>query len=453
MPHDAAPADRESWDVIVIGAGPAGSLAARQLALAGSSVLLVDKAAFPRHKVCGCCLNASALHTLNSVGLGAIPIKLNAVPLDSLILAARGRRATLTTANGVALSRHALDNALIQAAIDAGASFQSSTVATVEQQHGDVERVTLRLNPIAGATTRVGSATRVVPSVPIESQLSEAFSRSFLPDTPAPRAAQCSGGWWHPQSVHPIPTHLPSTLSARCLIIADGLSGSSLANRPEFAVTHRPGSLIGAGAILDEHDTPRHYPRGSIFMSIGPHGYVGAVRLEDNRLNIAAALKSSFVQSCKGVGPALSQIIARAEMPDIPALRNTRFHGTPHLTRRRRTLHSPSIIVLGDAAGYVEPFTGEGMAWALASAVASLPYSLALARGEKSPAKSWTAAYSQLIAPRQRVCRAVSCILRHELLSAGLISALSHWPSLASSALRRVESPALRSASLAGAAR
>jgi 2-polyprenyl-6-methoxyphenol hydroxylase-like FAD-dependent oxidoreductase len=45
-----------SYDVIIIGAGPAGSLCARHLSRQGHSVLLLDKAQFPRPKICGDCL-------------------------------------------------------------------------------------------------------------------------------------------------------------------------------------------------------------------------------------------------------------------------------------------------------------------------------------------------------------------------------------------------------------
>src|SRR5262245_23559213 len=54
-----AEAVRVVWDVAVVGAGPAGSLAARELARRGASVLLVDRSPFPRPKVCGSCLNAA----------------------------------------------------------------------------------------------------------------------------------------------------------------------------------------------------------------------------------------------------------------------------------------------------------------------------------------------------------------------------------------------------------
>ena len=47
---------QKSWDVIVIGAGVAGGLAAFDCARRGLRVLLVEKRSFPRWKVCGCCL-------------------------------------------------------------------------------------------------------------------------------------------------------------------------------------------------------------------------------------------------------------------------------------------------------------------------------------------------------------------------------------------------------------
>ena len=58
-----------NWDVVIIGAGPAGAIAAVHLADAGHQVLLLDKDQFPRKKVCGDGLLADAVKCIDSVGI------------------------------------------------------------------------------------------------------------------------------------------------------------------------------------------------------------------------------------------------------------------------------------------------------------------------------------------------------------------------------------------------
>ena len=57
------------FDVIISGAGPAGSVAATVLSRAGARVLLVDRARFPRDKLCGDTINPGALAVLRRLGL------------------------------------------------------------------------------------------------------------------------------------------------------------------------------------------------------------------------------------------------------------------------------------------------------------------------------------------------------------------------------------------------
>ena len=64
MSSPASEAVRAEWDAVIIGAGPAGAMAAHELARAGHSVLLIEKSKWPRWKVCGCCLNLNALDAL-----------------------------------------------------------------------------------------------------------------------------------------------------------------------------------------------------------------------------------------------------------------------------------------------------------------------------------------------------------------------------------------------------
>ena len=59
------------FDVVIVGAGPAGSAAAILLARAGWSVALVERQRFPRRKVCGECIAASNLALLDALGVGA----------------------------------------------------------------------------------------------------------------------------------------------------------------------------------------------------------------------------------------------------------------------------------------------------------------------------------------------------------------------------------------------
>ena len=105
------------WDAVVVGAGPAGALAARESARRGLRVLLVDREAFPRWKVCGCCLSGRALGTLAGVGLADLPHRHGALPLREVRLAARHRDAVVALPDGVALSRQTLDAALVEAGI------------------------------------------------------------------------------------------------------------------------------------------------------------------------------------------------------------------------------------------------------------------------------------------------------------------------------------------------
>ena len=118
-------------DVVVVGAGPAGSITALALARGGASVLLVDKSTFPRAKVCGCCVNPRALETLRSSGQGQLTARLGAVPLTSLTLGCDGRHATIRHPLGVAVSREAFDMALVTAAREHGVAFHPATTASL----------------------------------------------------------------------------------------------------------------------------------------------------------------------------------------------------------------------------------------------------------------------------------------------------------------------------------
>lgn len=216
-----------------------------------------------------------------------------------------------------------------------------------------------------------------------------------------------------------------TTVRTRLVLACDGLKSGLLAGRPDVAADSR----IGLGAVTD---AGADYPPGIIHMACGEHGYAGLVRVEDGRLNIGAALDPAWVKRRGGAAAAVAELLREAEFPAIGALPDTRWRGTPELTRRRARLGAPRVLALGDAAGYVEPFTGEGMAWAIAAAGAIEPFALEAAeRWRDDCIDRWTAAYDALIGRRQRACRGVAGLLRRPRLAAGVVALADAVPAVA----------------------
>jgi flavin-dependent dehydrogenase len=375
-----AAADRD-WDAAVVGAGPAGAVAARELARRGLAVLLIDRSAFPRPKVCGCCLNNTALGTLAAVGLGELVGRCGAVPLDRVRLASDGRSAEVRLPGGVALSRETLDAALVREAIAAGASF------------------------LPNATARIGP----------ETQLHVALR---------PNAGAAEHG-----ATVPIRGH--------AVIAAVGLNGQLFVTETNRQVSVE-GSRIGAGAVADA--APDFYHSGAIFMAVGKGGYVGLVRVEDGRLDVAAAFDASFVRDTGGLGFAAAAVLHQAGTPAVPGLEALSWRGTPALTRAPRRVAGERWFAVGDAAGYVEPFTGEGMGWAVASAVAVAP--LAARPWHPGLTREWEATHARLIRSRQATCRAAARVLRSPRLSRWAVRLLSVAPVLARPVVAALNRPA-----------
>ena len=376
-----ADAVAREWDVLIVGAGPAGAFAAHALARCGLRVLLVDKAAFPRYKVCGACLNPRALAVLNAAGLGTLAERCGAEPIKAFHAAIRGRDLTLAVPGGVALSREVFDAALIQAAVGAGAQFLPGTGACL------------------GAGTKPAAELR--------------------------QGLQCGA------------------VSSRLVLCADGLGSRLIRAAVKDAPRVAQDSRVGAGVIVAP--APAFYESGVIFMACGARGYVGLVRVEDGRLNVAAAFDREFVRTLGGAGTAAAAILNEVGWPPIPKLAEEVWRGTARLTVRPPCLASERVFVLGDAAGYVEPFTGEGIAWALASAEAVVPLALrAVRRWDPARIADWECAYRRVIG-RRVLCHAAAGILRRPGLTRAAFSILARIPGLAAPLLKVLNHrPAMR---------
>jgi flavin-dependent dehydrogenase len=127
------------YDAVIIGAGPAGSAAARLLAQAGWRVALVEKAAFPRRKVCGEFISATTMPVLKACGV-AVPFIAAAGPAVTRIGAYAGD-AMLTAPReqlwGRALGREHLDTMLRDAAVSAGATLYQPAEVMELQPDGE----------------------------------------------------------------------------------------------------------------------------------------------------------------------------------------------------------------------------------------------------------------------------------------------------------------------------
>src|SRR5689334_19345928 len=114
-------------DVLIVGGGPAGSVAGAILARAGARVRIVDRASFPRDKLCGDTVNPGTLARLHALGVGA-EVERRGLRVDGMIVT--GGRGVRVDGRypagrwGRAILRREFDWLLLRAAIDAGCRFE-----------------------------------------------------------------------------------------------------------------------------------------------------------------------------------------------------------------------------------------------------------------------------------------------------------------------------------------
>ena len=279
-----------------------------------------------------------------------------------------GRAASLPLPPGIAISRLRLDSILVQHAIEAGVRFLPATRATLERPTRRGRDLVLRN-----------------------------------------RSARC-------------------IVEARVVLDCGGLA-TRLESDPDWRIA--PRARIGVAATLPE--APAGYGSGIIHMACAAHGYVGLVRAGNGAVNIAAALDPVRCHEAGGPAAAVMEILRAVGLPALQNLHRQDWRGTPRLTRMRRQPGAEQrVLILGDAAGYVEPFTGEGMAWAIADAAAVLHFAReAVACWTDDIAARWSTRHRRMLRARQRVCRGISGLLRHPSLLAAALPLLNRAPVVA----------------------
>ena len=217
------------------------------------------------------------------------------------------------------------------------------------------------------------------------------------------------------------------TIRSRVRIAADGLQGTSLDGISKFEWRVSKSSRMGFGATVD--GAALDISREQILMSVHNGGYIGAVRLANGRIDIAAAAHPSVIRGAGGVAPLAAQWLG-SHVSTTTKFAGEQWRGTPFLTRRRMQLSYEDVLVAGDASGYVEPFTGEGMSWALATGSAAGNHASAMILSSAS-SNQWPRIANRIVRSSRMRCLITAQLLRHPRLLRSVMHTSQFFPSLA----------------------
>jgi geranylgeranyl reductase family protein len=281
----------ESFDVAIVGGGPAGSSCAAFCALAGLHTLVLERERFPREKVCGDCLNPSCWPVLEQLGLAQRVLDLPHSKLTAVeFIAIDGHKAIVDLPTGddceVSIKRSLFDDLLLRHARDLGAQVHEATIVTSLAHERDWNILTgagetFRARVLVGADGRNSTVARL---------------RNLLPRPARERVA--------------LQTHIP---------------------------------------------LPRNFGE-RIVLQFLREGYSGQAPVNETELNLCLV----------GRPPTISKLRCWAQRHfQIPADQSWRTI-TP-LTRAPVPCAHENLLFIGDASRVVEPFTGEGIYYALRS--------------------------------------------------------------------------------------
>ena len=297
-------------DVLIAGCGPAGSIAATVLARAGARVMVVDRARFPRPKLCGDTLNPGALAVLQRLGLGCAAHA--SMPLDGWIVTGEGGvrvEGRYDGVNGRGISRCAFDSALMMAAAGAGAR---------------VEEGVLVQGPLVDSSKQQPTVTGL---------------------TVGGRQGK------------------PLQIRSRVVIAADG----------------RYSRVARALGLSKAAPWPRRWAIGAYFegvsgmtgfgeMHVRSTHYVGIAPLARGITNaclVTASPGGSRPADCLATtlrrDPMLGERFAQARMVTTPICLGP-------LAVDGQAAGAPGLLLAGDAAGFVDPITGDGLRFSLRGA-------------------------------------------------------------------------------------
>lgn len=306
-------------DVLIVGAGPAGSVAAIFLAEAGFKTLLVDKERFPRRKVCGEGITPRATRNLHALGLDDF-LRTNAYRIDNFCFHLPDSKPIVVSCRlnklyppfAYTLSRSRLDLKLRQLALDKGAQLLEETkFLGLESKNNGTWRVLLEEK---GGKPRTLEANFLIGADGAPSTVARCLGKTRRGHGPVGVALGC---------------HMTGV--------------KNLGRQLDFIWDRE--LLPGSGWI---------FPLGPDIANVG----VGIIDYHhpQNKVNIKA-LWEKMLDSCPSATPRLRD----AEMVDEPRMGLLPFYMFDI------NAVEDGCLLAGDAAGLVNPFGGEGITFALES--------------------------------------------------------------------------------------
>lgn len=306
----------KQFDVAIVGGGPAGSSCASFCALAGLQTIVLEREKFPREKVCGDCLNPSCWPVLERLELAQRVRDLRQSKLLSVeFIAIGGQKVIVNLPSGadceISVKRSLFDDLLLRRARELGTDVREQTTVTALSCSD------------AGKTCRHGSVA----------------SRS--PDTPRRRGYNRN---WK------IETAAGETFHARMLIGADGRNSTVARLRNLLPRPARERVALQAHVPL-----PRDFGN-RIVLQFLREGYSGQAPVNETELNLCLVGKAATIPSLRKWAERHFEITA-----------DQAWHTITPLTRSPIPCAHENLFFIGDAARVVEPFTGEGIYYALRS--------------------------------------------------------------------------------------
>jgi len=355
------------FDALVVGAGPAGSAAARALAQAGARVLVCDARPLPRHRLCGEFVSPEAEADLAALGLDWRTTGARALRAARIVVGGGWAEAPVA---GFALERRVLDAWLADAAVAAGAELRLST--SVVACEGDAEQGFAAV--LATAGRRESVRARYVVG---------AFGRQ--PDALRPRSRR-------------------DAVAGR-IAFKTHLRGVALPDRVELHAIR--GGYVGLAPVGDGRVNVCAVVQARALERPGRDGGTGTL----------AALVARAPQANAWWERGVEDTSARC------AASGLRFGTVTPLWR--------GMLLCGDAASLPHPLAGDGIAMALRAgrlAAACVGAGLGARLAPVAVGPAYARAWRREFASRLRWDRPLHALLERPRWAAPVVSVLRHWP-------------------------